>query len=247
MPYGPIIAANLTAGDKVYLNAYAATINSTSTAFYAGLEREVNSLLMKTDITIPTNYKSIAELTINWDKMSGIVCEQKANASYINMEKGYETYMFLRAVILETNIWIKPLIYMFNVTWEQQTYLITVLSNSTVSNLTFNQSKAQICLTIIGYHGTKGYCNITIPKALLKSPWTYTIEGEIPSIVKIEEGENETYSFICFTYIHSSTFRTIIQGAWVIPEYSSTLTSTLFISTIIITTILTKKHLKYKK
>jgi hypothetical protein len=108
MPYGPIIAANLTAGDKVYLNAYAPTINSTSTAFYAGLEREVNSLLMKTNITIPNHYRSIEEMAIHWDRISGILCEQKVNANYINIENGYETYMFLQAIITETNIWTKP-------------------------------------------------------------------------------------------------------------------------------------------
>jgi len=229
MSYGPIIASNLTAGDKVYLNYYAPTINSTFTALYAGLEREVNSLRLKSNITLPTNYKSIAELTINWDKVSGILCEQRANASYINMEKGYETNMFLRAVILETNIWIKPSVYMFNVTWENETYPIIVLSNSTVSNITFNQSKAQICLTITGSHGTKGYCNITIPKDLLRGPWTYIMEGEKPTIMKIEEGENETCSFICFTYIHSSTFQIIIQGIWVIMEFPSTITPSLII------------------
>ncbi|MBX5321838.1 MAG: C39 family peptidase [Candidatus Bathyarchaeia archaeon] len=108
MPYGPIIAANLTAGDKVYLNAYAPTLNSTSTAFYAGLERKVNSILLETNITIPSYYRSIAELAIHWDRISGILCEQKVNTSYINTEKGYETHMFLQAVITETNIWAKP-------------------------------------------------------------------------------------------------------------------------------------------
>lgn len=107
------------------------------------------------------------------------MCEQKINASFINIKDGhYETYIFGQAVIAETNIWVKPLTYLFNVTWENKTYPITVLSNSTVSNLTFNQSKAQICLTITGIYGTKGYCNITIPKDLLKGPWTYTIDGK---------------------------------------------------------------------
>jgi hypothetical protein len=244
MPYGPIIASNLTAGDKVYLNSYAPTINSTFTALYAGLEREVNSLQLKSNITVPTNYKSIAELTINWDKVSGILCEQRANASYINMEKGYETNMFLRAVILETNIWIKPSVYMFNVTWENETYPIIVLSNSTVSNITFNQSKAQICLTITGSHGTKGYCNITIPKDLLRGPWTYIMEGEKPTIMKIEEGENETCSFICFTYIHSSTFQIIIQGIWVVTEFPSTITLSLIILSTAGITFLIRKLAK---
>ncbi|MEM3769816.1 MAG: C39 family peptidase [Candidatus Bathyarchaeia archaeon] len=109
MPYGPIIAANLTVGDQVYLNAYAPTINSTTIAFYAGLQREVNSLLLKPEITIPGYYyKNVVDFEIHWDRISGILCEQRVNASYINIEKGYETSMFLQVVITETNIWAKP-------------------------------------------------------------------------------------------------------------------------------------------
>jgi len=108
MPYGPIIAANLTAGDQVYLNAYAPTINLTSIAFYAGLQREVNSLLIKTETTIPGYYRTVMDFEIHWDRISGMLCEQKVDASYTNMENGYETSMFLRIVITETNIWAKP-------------------------------------------------------------------------------------------------------------------------------------------
>jgi len=56
MPYGPIVGANLTAGDKVYLNPYSPTINSTVTAFYAGLEREVNCVVMKVNVSVPSKY-----------------------------------------------------------------------------------------------------------------------------------------------------------------------------------------------
>jgi hypothetical protein len=108
MLYGTIVAANLTEGDKVYLNAYALTINSTLIAFYAGLEREVNSIVLKTNITIPTNYTAIGEFAIYWDRMSGILCEQSVQMQYINIETGYKTSMLLQAVITETNIWTKP-------------------------------------------------------------------------------------------------------------------------------------------
>ncbi|MEM3612974.1 MAG: C39 family peptidase, partial [Candidatus Bathyarchaeia archaeon] len=108
MPYGPIIAANLTAGDRVYLNAYAPTINLTSIAFYAGLQREINSLLIKAETTIPDYYRTVMTFEIRWDRISGMLCEQKVNASYINMEKGYETNMFVQVIITETNIWTKP-------------------------------------------------------------------------------------------------------------------------------------------
>lgn len=108
MPYGLIIAANLTAGEKVYLNAYAPTINLTSTALYAGLQREVNSILMEGETTIPGYYRTFMDLEIRWDRISGILCEQKVNVTYADEAKGYETSMFAQIIITETNIWAKP-------------------------------------------------------------------------------------------------------------------------------------------
>ena len=108
IPYGPIVAANLSAGDKVYLNAYAPTINSTLIAFYAGMKREVNCFLQEVNMTIPPNHRTFGELAICWDRLSGILCEQKVEYHYINIENGYETRMLLQAVITETNIWKKP-------------------------------------------------------------------------------------------------------------------------------------------
>jgi GH25 family lysozyme M1 (1,4-beta-N-acetylmuramidase) len=139
-----------------------------------------------------------------------------------------------------------PNVKMFNIVWENKTYPITVFSNSTVTHLVFNQTQAQISLNITGSHGSKGYCNITIPKDLLKGPWTYTIDGETPSVIDISEGENATHSFIYFTYIHASTFRITIQGAWVVPEFPSTIILSLLMLTTLIATILLKKKRKTK-
>jgi len=134
----------------------------------------------------------------------------------------------------------------FNVVWENRTYPITVYSNSTVTHLVFNQPQTQISLNITGSHGSKGYCNITIPKDLLKGPWTYTMDGETPSVIDISEGENATHSFIYFTYIHASTFRITIQGAWVVPEFPSTIILPLLMLTTLIATVLLKKKRKTK-
>jgi parallel beta-helix repeat protein len=137
-----------------------------------------------------------------------------------------------------------PNVKVFNVVWENKTYPITVYSNSTVTHLVFNQTQAQISFNITGSHGSKGYCNITIPKDLLKGPWTYTMDGETPSVIDISEDENATHSFIYFTYIHASTFRITIQGAWVVPEFPSTIILPLFMLTTLIATVLLKKKRK---
>jgi parallel beta-helix repeat protein len=140
-----------------------------------------------------------------------------------------------------------PNVKVFNVFWENKTYPITVYSNSTVTHLVFNQTQAQISFNVTGSNGSKGYCNITIPKDLLKGNWTYTMDGETPSVMDISEDENATHSFIYFTYIHAGTFRIAIQGAWVVPEFPSTIILTILMLTTIILVVLTRnKRLKYR-
>ena len=108
MPTGPLIAANLTAGDKVYLNPYSPTINSTVMGVYAGLEREVNCLMQMVNTSGPRGYWMVGEMKICWDRTSGILDEQSMDMWYIEIAEGYRTHTSLRMVITETNIWTRP-------------------------------------------------------------------------------------------------------------------------------------------
>ncbi|MGC9345839.1 MAG: C39 family peptidase [Candidatus Bathyarchaeales archaeon] len=108
MPMGLLIAANLTAGDKVYLNPYSPTINSTVMGVYAGVQREVNCLILMVNATGPYGYWMVGEYEICWDRASGILDELYANVEYIDIAEGYKTQMLYRVVITETNIWTPP-------------------------------------------------------------------------------------------------------------------------------------------
>lgn len=138
-----------------------------------------------------------------------------------------------------------PNLKVLNVTWEEITYPITISSNSSVTHLVFNQQQAYITLNVSGPHGSKGYCNVTIPKELLKGPWTFTIEGDV-SDIDIQEAENETHSFLYFIYSHTSTFLIKIQGAWVVPEYPTAMLPILLLLITILTVIINKKARKAK-
>ncbi|MCJ7468889.1 hypothetical protein MUO74_00095, partial [Candidatus Bathyarchaeota archaeon] len=72
---------------------------------------------------------------------------------------------------------------------------------------------------VTGPTATTGYCNITIPKSLLKdSPWKIVFNGtDITAESFI--AENETHSSIYFTYNHSIS-NVQIMGTWVVPEFS---------------------------
>jgi hypothetical protein len=106
-----------------------------------------------------------------------------------------------------------PTVYTFSIVWEEETFTVSVESNSTVSNLAFNQPNKEISFYATGPDGTIGFCNVTIPKQLLYGgPWSVLIDGisVTPTIA-----ENETHSILYFTYIHS-THKVQIIGAHVI-------------------------------
>jgi len=98
----------------------------------------------------------------------------------------------------------------FEVVWEDGTYPVSIVSNSTVTNFRFSQLDMQISFNVTGPDATIGFCNITIPKELLDAPldqWTVFVNGTpVTPIVT----SNCTHSFVYFTYSHSSQLVQVI-------------------------------------
>jgi len=130
----------------------------------------------------------------------------------------------------------------FNVLWEDKTYPVVVLSNSTIGQFSFTQSLSKINFEVSGESATAGYCNVTIPKALLRAsatyPWTVRIEG---TVWDYTISENDTHSFIHFTYSYASALQVEIIGTWVIPELPSFLILPLFMTATLLAVILLKR------
>ena len=108
---------------------------------------------------------------------------------------------------------LMPTVYTFSIVWEEETFTVSVASNSTVSNFAFNQPNKEISFYVTGPDGTIGFSNVTIPKQLLYGePWSVLIDGisVTPTIA-----ENETHSILYFTYTHS-THKIQIIGTYVI-------------------------------
>jgi len=121
-------------------------------------------------------------------------------------------------------------------------YMVTMRSNSTITDFVFNQTLTQVSFNVNGTHGAVGFCNVTIAKSLLDgNPWTITIEGESP--IDFIPSDNVTHSFLYFTYMHTSTLHVIIQGTWVVPEFPSLISLPLFmIATLLAVIIYRRKH-----
>lgn len=99
------IGANLSAGDRIYLNPYSPRINSTLTKTYAGAEREVNYLNLKANMTISLDLRYVGELHFYWDRATGIIVETTQIIEYTDLTEGYITKIFGHMTLTETNIW----------------------------------------------------------------------------------------------------------------------------------------------
>jgi hypothetical protein len=104
--FGPVIAANLTAGDKVYLNQFAPPLNTTERGTYAGSQREVNCLYLSQNSTYPYSaQQQYFKYDLCWDKASGIFVTINETLILINSSQGYMTFLNINLIITETNIW----------------------------------------------------------------------------------------------------------------------------------------------
>lgn len=87
--------------------------------------------------------------------------------------------------------------FRFSAVGEGNSYEITAVSTSYLSNFKFNQPDKQISFKASGIPGTVGNCKVTMPKALLEGPFKITIDGQQKTST---ETENDTHSFIQFAY-----------------------------------------------
>ena len=84
--------------------------------------------------------------------------------------------------------------------WWETDYYIDIVSNLVITDFYFSQSAATLNFIIMGEPGTEGYCNISIPKTLMRGePWTVKLNGTEWSY---ELTENKTHSFL---YFHLNT------------------------------------------
>jgi hypothetical protein len=101
---GPIIGANLTAGDKVYLNQYSATLNSTETGIYVGAQRQVNCLIVNQSL-VSQPQVSFMNNAARWDRISGIIVNLNESLTIFRGSPNLVTSVNIRLTMKETNIW----------------------------------------------------------------------------------------------------------------------------------------------
>jgi len=141
-----------------------------------------------------------------------------------------------------------PLMGPFNTfdagTWNRVTYYIDVISNSTVSNFAFNVEQKLVGINVTGINGTVGFCRITVPNAMLGGPYVILVNDSPP--LTLNEMSNGTFTFLYFTYRHSTKTVTII-GTHAVPEFRSALILLLLMVFSILSAVSIKKILRKPK
>ncbi|MGB9777867.1 MAG: hypothetical protein ACPLW8_00540 [Candidatus Bathyarchaeales archaeon] len=125
-----------------------------------------------------------------------------------------------------------------------KTYYVPIFTNSTVDNFAFDPDTKSLSFNVTGTTGI-GFCNITIPKTLLKGePWTVKIDGLTLPSENYTVTENAEYAFIYLNYTHSE-HKIEIVGTWVVAEFPPNIfTIILIIISLIVTVIAIKQRRK---
>jgi hypothetical protein len=133
------------------------------------------------------------------------------------------------------------------VVFGQASYSISTCSNSTVSDLSFNQELGRITFSATGTYGTTGFCKIVIPSAMMSGTFTIFKDGT-PLVENIDYTQiyNGTHYTLNITYEHS-THTIEIFSTTVIPELTSMIIVSTFIITTIVVAIYGRKNSKKQK
>jgi parallel beta-helix repeat protein len=123
-----------------------------------------------------------------------------------------------------------------------QEFSVDITSNSTITDFSFIKDEMMIKFTLKGINNTIGFCNVTIPKGLLRGePWSVRMNG---NTWNYRLTENETHSSVYFNYIHVDVYEVTIEGTWVIPEFPSIIMCIMLILSILIASCLRKTKRK---
>lgn len=123
--------------------------------------------------------------------------------------------------------------------WEWNDYAVYVISNSTVSNFSFNSKNNSINFSLDCENGTAGFCRVIIPKELLNvenSNWIVFCDNKILENITITESSDNSYLYLNF---NNKTKNVEIIGTTAIPEFPSGFV-VLLIFGCIVSFILTK-------
>jgi parallel beta-helix repeat protein len=102
--------------------------------------------------------------------------------------------------------------------WNEETYSVDLISNSTLSNFRLNITQKMLSFNVTGMEGNAGFCRIIIPNVIVEDLWqgsfTVLLNGKA---WPFRNWTDAIYTYIYISYTHSD------HEIVIVPEYSSTI------------------------
>ena len=131
---------------------------------------------------------------------------------------------------------------LFKTQWQEETYTLTTICNSTITNFNFGTiHENAISFNVTGPEGTAGFCRILIPHVLLDRNYTILIDDLPPIMEKELPLSNSTHTYLYFTYT-LTTHQVVI-----VPEFPTTMIFALLIILSLGAACLSRKVSKEKQ
>lgn len=126
-----------------------------------------------------------------------------------------------------------PVIKNFTVKWDNQDFVVQLLTSASVKNLAFDQNSKKLSFDISG----KGSITAIIPKRLLGAPYTVSLDGK--TIAQNTFHQNSTDTWVRIDATNSGIVE--VKGATVIPEFPMVIPQ-FIIALSILTLLMLKKY-----
>jgi parallel beta-helix repeat protein len=154
-----------------------------------------------------------------WSNFTGVDLKSGENQNLTGSDGIIDTPFELYSNNTDGYPLVDPITFFDSGIWEWKQYYVNCISNSTLSDFSFDPEYTQIQFNVTGDVGTSGFCRVTIPKELLsaESEWVVLVDNT-PVTPTINEYEDNTYLY--FTYDHSTKTVEII-GTDAVPEFPS--------------------------
>ena len=109
----------------------------------------------------------------------------------------------------------------FEVSFEQEVYVVETYSNSSVSAVSFNVTMKRLRVTVDGESGTEGFCTVTVPADLMSGDFSlYMDDVALVEDVDYTQSNNGTHYMFGVNYMHSSHILELVSTE-VIPEFTT--------------------------
>jgi parallel beta-helix repeat protein len=107
----------------------------------------------------------------------------------------------------------------------KENYDVTVICNSTISELQFDEATKILNFNVTSPNDTDGFCRVLIPKILISGPQVVLIDNQKTSTTALPLS-NTTHEYLYFTYVLSPHQVTIMSESYynLLEEYNALLT-----------------------